>query len=181
MLTTTKWTVDDYHRMIDAGILEGRHVELICGEIVEIAPEGSPHANKSTRAGEYLSRLLGDSAQVRSSKPITLSNQSEPEPDLAIVQRLEAEYDEHHPYSDNIFWLIEYSNSSLSKDLVTKTEVYADAGIPEYWVVNLKDLKLVVFRNPTDGQYQLQQEFTNGEINPLAFPDISVLVAKILN
>ncbi|MDX2217095.1 MAG: Uma2 family endonuclease [Oculatellaceae cyanobacterium bins.114] len=179
-LTTTKWTVEDYHQMINAGILEGRHVELINGEIVEMSPEGSPHANKSTRAGEYLIRLLSNQAQVRSSKPITLSDNSEPEPDLAIVQRLEEEYDRHHPYPENIFWLIEYSNTSLAKDLETKTQVYARARITEYWVVNLKENKLIVFRDPINDQYQFQQELTDGNVTPLSFSNVAISVSKIL-
>ena len=90
-ITTAKWTLDEYHQMIDAGILDNKRVELLRGEIVEMSPEGKPHANKSTRAGEYLMRLLGEAAQVRPAKLITLPNGSEPETDLAIVQRLEAE------------------------------------------------------------------------------------------
>lgn len=130
--TTAKWTLDEYHQMIDAGILDDKRVELLRGEIVEMSPKGKPHANKSTRAGEYLMRLLGEVAQVRPAKPITLPNGSEPEPDLAIVQRLEAEYDLHHPYPDNIFWVIEYSNTSLTIDLGIKAEIYAQDNIREY-------------------------------------------------
>ncbi len=140
MITLAEWTIEEYHRMIVAGILDHRHVELLKGEIVEMSPEGEPHAYFSSEAGEYLTRLLGDSpletlrdrAMIRSSKPITLPNNSEPEPDLAIVQRLGREYLEHHPYPENIFWLIEYSNSSLDKDLQIKNQVYAEVNIPEY-------------------------------------------------
>lgn len=133
-----KWSIDEYHRIIAAGILDNRHVELLKGEIVEMSPEGEPHAYFSSEAGEYLIRLLGDRAMVRLAKPITLPNASEPEPDIAIVQRLGREYLEHHPYPENILWLIEYSDSSLDKDLETKTKIYAEVKIPEYWVVNLK-------------------------------------------
>jgi Uma2 family endonuclease len=113
-VTTAKWTVDEYHRMIAAGILDDRRVELLKGEIVEIPPEGEPHAYFSSEAGAYLVRLLGDRATIRQSKPITLPNNSEPEPDIAIVQPLGREYLEHHPYPRNIFWLIEYSDSSIA-------------------------------------------------------------------
>jgi Uma2 family endonuclease len=89
---------------------------------------------------------------VRLAKPITLPNTSEPESDIAIVQRLGREYLEHHPYPDNIFWLIEYSESSLEKDLEIKRKIYAQVGIPEYWVVNLKRRQLIVFRDPQDGE-----------------------------
>lgn len=180
-IITAKWTIDEYHRMIAAGILSERTVELLKGEIVEMSPEGKPHAYSSDEAGEYLAKLLAERAKVRQAKPITLPNDSEPEPDIAIVQRLGREYREHHPYPENIFWLIEYANSSLEKDLETKTKIYAEVGIPEYWVVNLKKLHLVIFREPLDGEYATKFTLTAGTIQPLAFPDISVSVEQIIN
>jgi Uma2 family endonuclease len=93
-LSLAKWTIEDYHRMVDIGLLDDRPVELLHGEIVEMSPEGEAHAYFSTEAGDYLARLLGDKpdgianayrALVRHAKPITLPNNSEPEPDLAIV------------------------------------------------------------------------------------------------
>ncbi|MEH2405375.1 Uma2 family endonuclease [Nostoc sp.] len=176
-----KWTIDEYHRMIDAGILSDRKVELLKGEIVEMSPEGEPHAYCSDESGEYLAKLLAERAKIRQAKPITLPNDSEPEPDIAIVQRLGREYREHHPYPENIFWLIEYANSSLEKDLERKSKIYAEAGILEYWVVNLKKLHLVVFREILDGEYPTKLTLTAGTIRPLAFPDISVAVEQIIN
>jgi len=180
-LTTAKWTVEDYHRMIATGILSGRHVELLNGEIVEMAPEGESHAYSSDEAGEYLIYLLGDQAKVRQAKPITLpQSNSEPEPDIAVVQRLGRDYREHHPYPENIFWLIEYSDSSLTKDLEVKSKTYAAVGIPEYWVMNLRTMQLIVFRTPTDEGYQSKETLTQGEINPLAFPNIAVSIERLL-
>ncbi|MEO1432730.1 MAG: Uma2 family endonuclease [Cyanobacteria bacterium J06633_8] len=180
-LVTAKWTVDDYHQMIAAGILRDRKVELLKGEIVQMSPEGEYHAYCSDEAGEYLSELLGKRAKVRQAKPITLPNDSEPEPDLSIVQRLGRDYREHHPYVENIFWVIEYSNTSLEKDLEKKSKIYAEAGIKEYWVINLKKMHLVVFRDPVDGDYSTKFTLTCGEIQPIAFDDISVLVERIIN
>ncbi len=179
-LTLAKISVEQYHRMVEAGIWDDRQVELLNGIIVEMSPEGKPHAHRSTDVGEYLIRLLGDRAQVRSAKPITLSDGSELEPDLAIVQRLGDEYLVHHPYPENIFWVMEYSNTSLEKDLGIKAEIYAAAGIAEYWVVNLKENKLIVFRDPVNGKYQSQQELTSGQISPLAFADLTIEVARLL-
>jgi Uma2 family endonuclease len=176
-----KWTIDEYHRMIAAEILRDRRVELLKGEIVEMSPEGEPHAYCSDEAGEYLAKLLGERAKIRQAKPITLPNDSEPEPDIAIVQRLGRDYREHHPYPENIFWLIEYANSSLEKDLEIKSKIYAEVGIPEYWVVNLKKLHLVVFREPLEGDYATKLTLTAGIIQPLAFPDVSVSVEQIIN
>ncbi|MCA1993548.1 MAG: Uma2 family endonuclease [Coleofasciculus sp. S288] len=180
-VTLVKWTVDEYHRMIAAGILDERRVELLKGEIVEMSPEGEPHAYFSSEAGEYLTRLLGDRAMIRHSKPITLPNNSEPEPDIAIVQRLGREYLEHHPYPNNIFLLIEYSDSSLDKDLEIKTKVYAEVEILEYWVVNLRRRQLIVFRDPQDGEYASKSTFTGGTIYLLAFPDVAVSVDAIVS
>jgi Uma2 family endonuclease len=117
---------------------------------------------------------------VREGKPITLPDFSEPEPDLAIVQPLGRMYLTHHPEPENIFWVIEFSASSLSKDLETKRRIYAGAGIAEYWVMNLVAMHLQVFRNPQAGDYQTAEILTTGELHPLAFPDITVSVEKLL-
>jgi len=180
-IVSAKWTIEEYHQMIEAGILKNRHVELLKGEIVEMPPEGEPHAYARNEAGEYLTGLLGDRAKVRQDSPITLPNGSEPEPDIAIVQRLGQEYRNHHPYPENIFWLIEYSNWSLQKDLETKSKIYAEVGILEYWVVNLQTSQLIVFRFPQQENYTLQLTFTEGTLQPLAFPDIDISVEQIIN
>ncbi len=126
-------------------------------------------------------RRLSDRAMVRLAKPITLPNNSEPEPDIAIVQRLGREYLDHHPYPDNIFWLIEYSESSLEKDLEIKRKIYAQVGISEYWVINLQRRQLIVFRDPQDGEYASRSALAGGIIYPLAFPDISISVDSIVS
>lgn len=176
-----KWTLEEYHQMIETGLLDDKRVELIRGEIVEMAPEGEPHAYFSTESGHYLSRLLGDRATVRPAKPITLPNQSEPEPDVAIVKPLGQEYLNHHPYPEDIFWVIEYSNSSLEKDLNLKSQVYAEVNIAEYWVVNLRNRSLIVFRDPQAGQYMSQTSHTTGSLTALAFPDVPVSVSALIS
>ncbi len=180
-LTVAKWTIKDYHRMIAAEILVGRNVELLNGEIVEMAPEGEIHAYSSDEAGEYLIYLFGDRAKIRQAKPITIfTSNSEPEPDIAIVQRLGRGYREHHPYPENIYGLIEYSDSSLTKDLEIKTKIYAAAGIPEYWIINLQTMQLIVFRSPTEDGYQFRDTLTQGTISLLAFPDVAIAVERLL-
>ncbi len=180
-VTTAKWTLFDYHRMIDVGILEGRHVELLNGEIIEMPPEGPEHAQQSTDTADYLKQLLGNRAVVRDAKPITLpESASEPEPDLAIVEPLRPLYRTRHPYPENIFWLIEYANTTLSKDLNIKRKTYAAASIREYWVVDLKHRQLKVFRNPLNGDYASEETLTTGEIRPLAFQDVVVSVQRLL-
>ncbi|MBV9388158.1 MAG: Uma2 family endonuclease [Chroococcidiopsidaceae cyanobacterium CP_BM_ER_R8_30] len=181
MTSSTKWTLEDYHRMIEVNLLEGRHVELLNGEILEMPPEGPEHAQQSTDTADYLRELLGNRALVRDAKPITIPDSgSEPEPDLAIVQPLRTLYRTRHPYPENIFWLIEYANTSLSKDLDAKRKAYAAAMIQEYWVVDLKHRQLNLFREPIDGNYALELSVTTGEIRPMAFPDIVVSVQRLL-
>lgn len=115
-VTIAKWTLKQYHRMIEAGILDDQRVELLNGEIVDLSPEGEPHAFYSRTNAKYLKRLLGDRVEVFQGKPVTIpATQSEPEPDIAIGQPLGREYLQHHPYPENIFWLIEFSNTSLGK------------------------------------------------------------------
>ncbi|EAZ89801.1 Uma2 family endonuclease [Crocosphaera chwakensis] len=180
-VTLAKWTIDEYHSMIEAGLLDNRRVELLKGEIVEMSPEGEAHAYFSSEAEDYLRGLLDDLAIIRSGKPITLPDNSEPEPDIAIAQKLGKEYLTHHPYPENVFWLIEYANSSLDKDLNVKTKIYAEAGIKEYWVVNLKKRQLIIFREPQETEYTSKSTVSTGVIYPLAFPHLAVEVNAIIS
>ncbi|MEC4864732.1 MAG: Uma2 family endonuclease [Jaaginema sp. PMC 1078.18] len=180
-IAIAQWTLEDYHRMIAAGVLDDKAVELVRGEIVEMSPEGEPHAYYSSEASEYLTILLGKKASIRQAKPITLLNNSEPEPDIAIVQRLGREYLTHHPYPENIFWVIEYANSSLAKDTTLKYEMYAEAGIPEYWLVNLPRRELIIFRDPCEQEYRFKMTLTEGTVTPLTFTDIEIEVAQIIS
>ena len=179
-VVTAKWTIDEYHHMIDAGVLEGRHVELINGEVVEMPPEGEPHAHLSSDAADYIRELLRGKAKIREGKRITLPNHSEPEPDIAIVQDMGDTYLKHHPYPGNIFWVIEYSNSSLTKDFEVKSKTYAKANIKEYWVINLKRMELVLFRDPSDEDYRGKRTLIDGEVSPLAFAEVSILVRRLI-
>jgi Uma2 family endonuclease len=181
ILIPAKFTLDQYHQMIAAGILDDAPIELLHGELVQMSPEGEPHAYYRTDAKNYLIQLLGDRILLREGAPITLpTTQSEPEPDIAIVQPLGREYLQHHPYPENIFWVIEYSNSSLTKDLQVKTKTYATAGIPEYWVINLRTMELIVMRDPENGDYRSQLTLTSGTLHPIAFPEINIDVTRLL-
>ena len=108
-----------------------------------------------------------------------MPNGSEPQPDLAIVQPLDTVYLEHHPDPVNIFWLVEYSYSTLNYDLGDKQIVYAQSEIPEYRVVNLKDLQLTVFQDPSPSGYRSVTNIQDGTISPLAFPNISIEVRRL--
>ena len=180
-ITTYKWTVKHYHQAIDAGLFEDSQVELLRGEIVVMPPEGEPHAYYNSETGDYLRTLLGSRAKIREAHPITLLNHdSEPIPDLAIVKPLGAVYLTHHPYPNDIFWLIEFSNTTLSKDLTEKKDIYAAAGIPEYWVVNLKERILYIFCDLQNGQYNTCQTHRSGIVSPFAFTDIQIQVEYLI-
>ncbi|MBD1875559.1 Uma2 family endonuclease [Nodosilinea sp. FACHB-131] len=177
-----KWTLEDYHQMIAAGILSDRRVELLNGEIIEMPPEGEPHAYYSRTSAKYLDQLLGDRAEVLQGKPMTSpATQSEPEPDIAVVQPLGREYLRHHPYPENVFWLIEFSNTSLKKDSDPKAKAYAAAGIAEYWIVNLQKMELIMMRDLLDGRYQSEIILTTGTVTPLSFPDVEISVRRLLD
>ena len=131
MISITKWNVEDYHCMIDAGIIKDRQVELINGEIIDMSPEGPIHRFLNHRAVKYLRHLLGNLSEVMEAHPITLVN-SEPEPDITIVRSPDTLYLNRHPYPEDIYWIIEIADSTIQKDLGTKKELYANSGIEEY-------------------------------------------------
>jgi Uma2 family endonuclease len=179
MKTFYKWSVDDYHHMIETGLLEGKSVELLEGEIIEVSPEGVPHRFTNHSVVKYLRSLLSNLAEVFEAHPITLDN-SEPEPDITIARLPETIYAQHHPYPQDIYWLIEIANKTLKKDLEEKTITYARNGIPEYWVIDLPNKKLWVFTSPENNNYQNKKEITTGVINPIAFPNIKIDCDRLL-
>jgi Uma2 family endonuclease len=178
-ITIAKWTIEQYHELVNTGVLADRQVELLAGNIIEMSPEGMSHAVYCSDAVDYLRQLLGDNAKVREAHPITLPNYSEPEPDIAVVMPATSRYLDHHPYPADIFWLIEYADSTLIKDLTTKQIIYAEAGILEYWVVNLQASELIVFRGLGSEGYATETRLSNGTIAPLSFPSIQIAVERL--
>ena len=179
MYSVVKWSVEDYHKMIEAGILSDRPVELISGEILQMTPEGPFHHYLNISIVEYLRSLLGTQAVISEGHPITLVD-SEPEPDIAIVRSPYKLYLNHHPYPEDIYWLVEISNSSLSKDLGIKKTIYARANIQEYWVIDLNSKILKVFQNPQNNDYKIEKDYKNGFLSPLSFPEINISVDTLL-
>ncbi len=178
---TYQWTIEHYHQAIAAGCFEDQEVELLKGEIIVMTPERESHAYYNSECADYLKDLLKNRAKIRDAKPITLPNNSEPSPDIAIVKPLGKEYLQHHPYPDDIYWLIEFSKATLRKDLTEKKAIYAEAEIKEYWIVDLNNYQLNVFKNLKEGNYTTELTLTEGNISPLAFPDIVIPVQKIIS
>lgn len=164
MTTLAKWSVEDYHHMIAAGILRDRRVELLAGDIIQMSPEGPLHASRLRKIANYLRSLLNGLALVSEAHPVTLQ-QSEPEPDIAIVRLPESKYDRRHPGSEDIFWLIEIADTTLAVDLNKKKQIYAAAGINEYWVMNVKANSLTVFRQPIGDDYSLKSDPESGRVD----------------
>ena len=179
MATSIKWSIDDYHLMIKSGVLRNRSVELIEGEIIEVSPESPLHRFTNDSVAEYLRELLQGEAKVFESHPITLDH-SEPEPDIAIVRLPKSNYLERHPYPEDIYLLIEISNTTLEYDLNEKKRMYARAGINEYWVVDLRNTELIVFKEPSSNDYKVKATFKNGAIAPGVLPNVQLSVEKIL-
>lgn len=173
-ITVAKWTIEEYHCLIKMGMLADKRVELINGEIVEMPPEGPLHSDSSTALRDWFIARLQGKASIREGHPITLTT-SEPEPDIAVVRL--GRYRERHPGPADIFLLIEMAESSLSKDLNEKAIIYAQAGIADYWVINLKNQEIAIFRTPSFEGYQQQYTIKEGAVQPLAFPNLKVPIS----
>ncbi|KYC39555.1 hypothetical protein WA1_32160 [Scytonema hofmannii PCC 7110] len=152
-----RFTIDEYHRLIELGFLtEGDRVELIQGELISMTAKGTPHTVCASILCRQLDRLLGDRAVIRGQDPITLPNQSEPEPDVVIARGTDEDYLAHHPYPEDILLAIEISDKTLDYDQTTKLSLYAEAGVSNYWIVNLQERQLECYSQP----YQnIQQKF----------------------
>jgi Uma2 family endonuclease len=179
-LITAKWSLADYHQMIESGLLDDRSLELINGEIIEMSPEGVAHSFYCRGTAKYLRSLLGERAEISEAHPITLpNNDSEPEPDIAVLRMPDTLYQTRHPFPEDIFWLIEIANTTLVKDLGVKRDLYAQSGISEYWVMNLQTSELVVFRELIANEYRSEICLSDGNISPLVFPDVSIDITQL--
>ncbi|MCD8488253.1 MAG: Uma2 family endonuclease [Desertifilum sp.] len=177
-----KFTVEQYHQMSELGILSDRdRVELIQGEILQISPIGRRHAACVDRLTERLILLLSTKAIIRSQNPIRLSNNSEPQPDIALLRRREDFYAENHPQPDDIFLVIEVSDTTVDFDREIKIPIYAEARIVEVWLIDLNAQQIEVYREPTSQGYQSVQILSREQtITLLAFPEIELSVQQIL-
>lgn len=177
------WTVHDYYRMSDLGILDpSERTELINGHIVVMTAKGTPHVLTLRLLANALGEAFGDRSVVVSTQdPIRLDNFSEPEPDLAIVKGTILDYAEHHPVPEDIYLVIEVADTTLKQDCEVKDKLYARANISEYWVVDIKNRQVRIFRDPTPTGYGSQLILTETHaVSPLAFPEIVLSIGSIL-
>jgi Uma2 family endonuclease len=158
-----RFTVHEYHRMGDAGVLDEQdRVELIRGEVVEMTPIGPKHANCVRRLIAALSRLVGARAIVDAQNPIVLGERSELQPDLVLLKPCDDFYAAHPRPSDTLL-VIEVSDSSLEFDRRVKAPLYAAAGVPELWIVDLQQSTIDIYRNPGGGGYDQRETATRRE------------------
>lgn len=175
------WTREQYDRIVEAGVLgPDDKVELIDGQIVSKIPQNRPHRVATTLVGQALRSVLGTGVFVQEEKPVALSDLSEPEPDVAVVEGSPRDYDPH-PGPASILLLVEVADSSLLQDRVRKARAYATASIVEYWIVNLQDQTLEVHRDPAGGTYRTKTTHERGgAVSPVHAPGASVAVADLL-
>lgn len=165
ILKRFRFSREDYHLLEKVGLLtEDSPVELINGEIIEMSPINSLHAGTVKRLLRFLSNALTDQYLIGAQDPIDLGEYSEPEPDLSILKYREDTYINSHPGATDILLLIEVADSSLEKDRTVKLPLYAQADIPETWIVNLQDKQIEVYGGPKDGTYHKQSIYQMGDI-----------------
>jgi Uma2 family endonuclease len=176
------WTVQEYHQMSDLGILDpSQRTELIAGQIVLMTAKGTPHVVTVQLLAMNLQAQLGTTALIRTQDPIRLDNFSEPEPDLAIVKGSILDYAQAHPGAEDIYLVIEVADSTLKQDCEVKDKLYARSSIAEYWVIDIKNRQVRIFRDPTPTGYSSQLILTQTHsVSPLAFPESSFSIASIL-
>jgi Uma2 family endonuclease len=149
-----RFTVDEYHRMAEAGILhEDDHVELIHGEIIQMSPIGNHHAAIVRRLTTLLTRLAPQ-AIVDVQNPVRIGDRSEPEPDIKILPFRDDYYAESGVTPADVLLLIEVSDSTLRYDRNNKLPLYAEAGISEVWIIDVNKRQLEVYRQPDGDRYQ---------------------------
>ena len=165
-------TVAEYYRMAEVGLLSpDDRVELIEGEIVDMPPIGSRHAAVVTVLAKRLIQSVGDSADVRIQAPVRLGPRSEPQPDIALLAPRADCYRAGHPQAGDVWLLIEVSESTLRFDREVKSRLYARHGVPEYWVVDLVEDLVHLYRDPDGGRYREQQQASTGVV---AVPGVHV-------
>ncbi len=180
MSTLAKFSVVQYDRMIASGAFAGknhRRIELIHGELREMNPIGEPHATAVDQLAEWsFDQAPRDTVRVRVQNPVAfIELDSEPEPDLVWAVR--RHYGQNHPEGKDVLLLIEVAESSLEYDRKEKAELYAAAGVQDYWIVNLVERVIEVRRAERDGAYQEVKSYGAGKsVRPLAAPQVELSV-----
>ncbi|HEY9621652.1 MAG TPA: Uma2 family endonuclease [Crinalium sp.] len=177
-----RWKVDEFYQMAQTGLLQpDEQVELLEGQIIQMTPQGPLHAATTDYTADLLKDALLGKALIRVEKPLRISDYSEPQPDVAVVHLHPRRYADEHPRPDQVYLLVEISDSSLDYDCETKASLYAQARIHDYWVLDARNRQLTVFRDPQQGRYtQTVILDENARIAPSAFPNVELTVKGML-
>ena len=181
-LLRRKFTVEQYHKMSESGIFEeDDRVELIRGEIIEMSPIGTKHAGCVNRLVRLFSRIMGERVIIAPQNPVILNNNSEPQPDVALLKPRDDFYENAHPQPEDVLLLIEVSDSTVKYDREEKIPLYAQAKIIEVWLVDMNEESVEVFREPKQDEYEDIKKFMRGEsLEIQMFPDVNITVDEIL-
>jgi Uma2 family endonuclease len=176
------FTVDEYYKMAEAGILgEDDRVELVEGEIVQMPPIGSPHGGTVAFLTSFFGSRLGGRAIVNPQNPVRLADYSEPQPDIALLRPRPDFYRASHPSPGDVSLVVEVGDSTIAYDRQVKVLLYARAGIPEVWLVDLQAERVEVYRQPAaQGYVDIRILGRGGSLSPAAFPDVTVRVDEVL-
>lgn len=180
-----RWTREEFYRLAECGFFEDERVELLDGEIWTLPAQNTPHFSAVEAAAEVLLIAFGESHTARRHGPITLDDGTEPEPDVVIAPGSWRDYVGHHPTPPEVRLLVEVSDATLAKDRNKKARDYSRAGIADYWIINLIDRQLEVYRDPAafpnGHRYKSRQVLVDGDtIAPLSAPSSPVAVAALL-
>jgi Uma2 family endonuclease len=180
--TLRKWTVKEYQKLGEMGFFHPEErVELISGNIIKMSAKGTAHTSATRRTATLLRELLENQAAVYTQDPIALDDNSEPEPDIAVVIIDPFDYATHHPTPSEVYLIIEVADSSLAYDRQVKAKIYARSGIADYWVLNVSDRQLHVFREPAEDAYQSEVILDEtATISPLQFPAFNIAIGEML-
>jgi Uma2 family endonuclease len=167
----------EYDKLVDLGVFEDERLELLEGALVYMSPIGPRHCSAVQKLNELLVTALAGRATVRPQLPLAASDLSEPEPDLLVAAR--DDYDMAHP--SHAYLVIEVAESSLAKDRGIKQRIYAQNGVPEYWVVDVVARTIEVYSQPSSGAYARMVQYARGDSITLgAFPDVCIRVIDIM-
>ncbi|HXS69785.1 MAG TPA: Uma2 family endonuclease [Candidatus Polarisedimenticolia bacterium] len=177
-----QFTVEEYHRLAETGILApDARVELIEGAIHDMSPIGPFHSGIVNRLIRFFSPQAKGRWIISAQNPVGLDRRSEPQPDLMLLKPAPDDFVSHLPVPDDVLLLIEIADSSLEFDRHKKLPIYARAGIPEIWIVNLQELTVEVYREPHFTGYENKTILRAGDkAAPSAFPDVIIDVAELL-
>ena len=175
-----RWTKEQYHRMGDAGLFEGMNVELIEGEIIEMPSMNFPHWKSVVKVRDALIKVFGADYIVIDQLPISIIDESEPEPDIAVIC---ADLESLQDLPSTACLVVEISDATLSYDKGRKLKLYARAGIAEYWILDVKARRLIVHRAPNAEEEQFDNVQTLKEtdvVSTLEVPDALIKIAELL-